>query len=149
MLTKISRSNWHRQATERSDHLGEIGLSSTERGKHAELLAATALLANGYSVMEPISPQPYDLAIRHPQTGETSYVQIKTAFSRNEERYGGEYIVVRGAKNSGKVYTREEVDYFVAVWQGEVYLFPNREIKEYWIRPDKLSEKWTKMDCGI
>jgi len=129
--------------------LGEIGLSSTERGKHAELLAATALLANGYSVMEPISPQPYDLAIRHPQTGETSYVQIKTAFSRNEERYGGEYIVVRGAKNSGKVYMREEVDYFVAVWQGDVYLFPNREIKEYWIRPDKLSEKWTKLDCGI
>ena len=129
--------------------MGEIGLSSTERGKHAELLAATALLANGYSVMEPISPQPYDLAIRHPQTGETSYVQIKTAFSRNEERYGGEYIVVRGAKNSGKVYMREEVDYFVAVWQGDVYLFPNREIKEYWIRPDKLSEKWTKLDCGI
>lgn len=129
--------------------MGEIGLSSTERGKHAELLAATALLANGYSVLEPISPQPYDLAIRHPQTGETSYVQIKTAFSRDEERYGGEYIVVRGAKNSGKVYTREEVDYFVAVWQGDVYLFPNREIKEYWIRPDKLSEKWTKLDCGI
>lgn len=129
--------------------MGEIGLSSTERGKHAELLAATALLANGYSVMEPISPQPYDLAIRHPQTGETSYVQIKTAFSRDEERYGGEYIVVRGAKNSGKVYMREEVDYFVAVWQGDVYLFPNREIKEYWIRPDKLSEKWMKLDCGI
>lgn len=129
--------------------MGEIGLSSTERGKHAELLAATALLANGYSVLEPISPQPYDLAIRHPQTGETSYVQIKTAFSRDEERYGGEYIVVRGAKNSGKVYTREEVDYFVAVWQGDVYLFPNREIKEYWIRPDKLSEKWMKLDCGI
>lgn len=129
--------------------MGEIGLSSTERGKHAELLAATALLANGYSVMEPISPQPYDLAIRHPQTGETSYVQIKTAFSRDEERYGGEYIIVRGAKNSGKVYTLEEVDYFVAVWQGDVYLFPNREIKEYWIRPDKLSEKWTKLDCEI
>src|SRR5690625_7020354 len=129
MLTKISRSNWHRQATERSDHLGGIGLSSTERGKLAELLAALALRANGYSVMEPISPQPYDLAIRHPQTGETSYVQIKTAFSRDEERYGGEYIVVRGAKNSGKVYTREEGDYFDEAWQGGGYFFTNREIK--------------------
>jgi|SRR5690625_1940949 len=124
-------------------------LSSNERGKHAELLAATALLANGYSVMEPISPQAWDLAIRHPITGETSYVQVKTAFSRNEERYGGEYIVVRGAKNSGRVYTREEVDYFIAVWDGKAYLFPNREKSEYWIRPKDLATKWTELEFEI
>lgn len=120
-------------------------LSSNERGKHSELLAATALLANGYSVLEPISPQPYDLAIRNPQTGETSYVQIKTAYLRDELRYGGEYVVVRGAKNSGKVYTKEEVDYFVAVWDCEVYLFPNREVSEYWVKPKDMATKWTKL----
>lgn len=120
-------------------------LTSNDRGKHSELLAATDLLANGYSVLEPISPQPYDLAIRHPQTGESSYIQIKTAFMRDEPRYGGAYIVVRGARNNGKVYTMGEVDYFVAVWDGEVYLFPNREKSEYWIRPKDLSTKWTHL----
>ena len=126
-----------------------IELSSNIKGRHAELLAQTALLANGYSVLEPISPQPYDLAIRHPETGETSYVQIKTAFLRDEPRYGGEYVVVRGAKNNGQTYTREEVDHFAAVWDGEVYLFPNREISEYWVRPAELGVKWQRLSTDI
>src|SRR5699024_2659052 len=101
------------------------------------------------SVMEPISPQAGDLAIRHPTTGETSYVQVKTAFSRNEERYGGEYIVVRGAKKSGRVYTREEVDYFIALWDGKAYLLPNGERPEYWIRPKDLATKWAELEFEI
>lgn len=128
-------------------------LSSNERGKHAELLAATALLANGYSVLEPISPQPYDLAIRNPYTSETKYVQIKTAYLRNSEkdveRYGKEYLRVPGARSSGKVYAKHEVDLFVAVWDGEVYLFPNREKSEYWITPEQLSIRWTKLERKI
>ena len=126
-----------------------IELSSNIKGRHAELLTQTALLANGYSVLEPISPQPYDLAIRHPETGETSYVQIKTAFLRDEPRYGGEYVVVRGAKNNGQTYTKKEVDYFAAVWDGEVYLFPNREISEYWVRPAELGVKWQRLSTDI
>jgi len=126
-----------------------IELTSNVKGRHAELLAQTALLANGYSVLEPISPQPYDLAIRHPETGETSYVQIKTAFLRDEPRYGGEYVVVRGAKNNGQTYTKKEVDYFAAVWDDEVYLFPNREKSEYWIRPKDLASKWTLLEREI
>ena len=126
-----------------------IELSSNIKGRHAELLAQTALLANGYSVLEPISPQPYDLAIRHPETGETSYVQIKTAFLRDEPRYGGEYVVVRGAKNNGQTYTKKEADYFAAVWDGEVYLFPNREISEYWVRPAELGVKWQRLSADI
>lgn len=124
-------------------------LSTTEKGRHAELLAQTALLAAGYVVMEPIAPEPFDMAIRRKDTKETSYVQVKTAFLRDEDRYRGDYIVVRGAKNSGKVYTRDEVDYFVAVWDGEVYIFPNREVSEYWIRPEQLDEKWTKLSTEI
>lgn len=123
-------------------------LSSNERGKHAELLAATALLANGYEVMEPISPQPYDLTVR--RAGEPAkFVQVKTAFVRDEERYGGEYIVVRGGRSNGKVYKKEEVDLFAAVWDGEVYIFPNREISEYWVRPSEIATKWTKLERDI
>src|SRR5690554_574549 len=123
-------------------------LTPLERGRHAELLAQTALLANGYTVMEPISPEPFDLAIK--REGErTLFVQVKTAFMRDEERYGGEYIVVKGAKNSGDVYTKDEVDHFVAIWNGAVYMFPNREVSEYWIRPSDMGTKWTKLSDKI
>ncbi len=124
-------------------------LSSNSKGKHAELLAATALLANGWSVLEPISPQAYDLAARNPDTQETVYVQVKTAFKRSEERYGGEYLVVRGARNNGRVYGLDEVDVFIAVWEGDCYLFPNREKSEYWIRPEHIDVKWTKLERDI
>ena len=124
-------------------------LTSSEKGKHAELLAATALLANGYSVLEPIAPEPYDLAVRRHDDKETFYIQIKTAFLRDEKRYGGEYLVVRGAKNNGDVYTKNEVDFFIAVWDGCCYLFPNREISEYWVRPSDIGVKWKKLEYGI
>src|SRR5699024_2879762 len=124
-------------------------LSSNEKGRHAELLAQTAFLANGYSVLEPISPQPYDLAIRNPSTHETAYVQVKTAFLREEKRYGGAYLVVRGAQNSGRIYSKDDVDMFAAVWDGDVYLFPNREISEYWTRLDEVGTKWTRIETGL
>lgn len=124
-------------------------LTSISKGMHAELLAQTALLANGYTVMTPLAPEPFDMAIKRIGDKTVYFVQVKTAFLRNEERYGGEYIVVRGAKNNGNVYTKQEVDYFVAVWDGEVYLFPNREVSEYWIRPSDLGEKWTKLETGL
>lgn len=124
-------------------------LTSSEKGRHAELLAQTALLANGWSVLEPIAPEAYDLAIRRVDDKDTNYVQVKTAFLRDEKRYGGQYIVVRGAKNNGKVYTKEEVDYFAAVWDGRVYLFPNREKSEYWIKPKDMATKWTELSTDI
>src|SRR5690625_7872477 len=98
--------------------------------------------------MEPISPQPYDLAVRRAD-GSTKYVQVKTAFKRDEKRYGGEYLVVRGAKNNGDVYTKDEVDIFVAVWVGDVYLFPNSDVMEYRIRSELICEKWTTLEHGI
>ena len=126
-----------------------IKRTSNDKGKHAELLAQTALLANGYNVLEPISPQPYDLAARNPQTQETVYFQVKTAFLRDEERYGGEYLVVKGARNNGKVYEKDEVDRFIAVWNGTCYVFPNREVSEYWVRPWQVDEKWTKLGTAL
>lgn len=134
--------------TETAPVLG-VGLSSNIKGRHAELIAQMALLANGWSVLEPISPQPYDLAVRHPATRETFYVQVKTAYLRNEKRYGGDYIVVRGAKNTGKAYTLREVEYFIAVWQGQAYMFPNREKSEYWIKLSDVDVKWTKLALDL
>lgn len=124
-------------------------LTSNDKGRHAELIAQTALLASGYTVLEPIAPEPFDLAIKRPGDKRTYYVQVKTAFKRNEKRYYGEYIVVRGAKRNGDVYTKDEVDYFVAVWDGKVYMFPNREISEYWVRPSELGVKWAELPTGI
>lgn len=124
-------------------------LTTNERGRHAELLAQTALLANGYTVLEPIAPEPFDLAFRRPGDKCTYYAQVKTVLKRDEARYGGEWLIVRGTKNNGKLYKRDEVDYFIAVWQGDVYIFPNSEKSEYWTRPDEIDEKWTKLKGAI
>src|SRR5690625_7957772 len=93
--------------------------SSNDKDKHAELLAQTALLANGWSVLEPISPQPYDLAARCPLTGEIIYVQVKTAYLRDSERdierYGKAYLRVPVARNMGRKDEFGEVDFFISV----------------------------------
>lgn len=123
-------------------------LSTNIKGKHAELLVQTAFMANGYEVSEPISPQPYDLVVRR-GNDDVRLVQVKTAFLRDEKRYGGKYVVVRGHKSNKDVYTRNEVDLFAAVWDGEVYIFPNREVSEYWCRPEELTKKWRKISLEI
>src|SRR5690625_2551800 len=123
-------------------------MTSNARGRHSELLAQTAFLANGFEVSEPVTPLPYDLIVRNPVTNEILTVQVKTAFLRDEERYGSVYLVVRGARNSGQVYEAEDVDMCAAVWDGEVYIFPNREVSEYWERLDKVETgigDWTKL----
>jgi len=124
-------------------------VSSNERGRHSELLAQTALLANGWSVLEPISPQPYDLAIRNPVTSETLYVQVKTAYERDERRYGGTYVIIKGARNNGLVYGKDEVDAFIAVHDNAVYMLPNREKSEYWVRKEQVGELWTRLELDL
>lgn len=116
---------------------------------HSELLAQTALLSAGYTVMIPLNPQPYDIAAKALDEKTPSYIQVKSAYKRDEERYGGAFLVVKGAKNNGSVYTKEEVDFFIAVWDNECYMLPNREITEYWIRPKDLETKWTKLETRI
>lgn len=127
----------------------ENKLTPIEKGRHAELIAQMALLANGWTVLEPIAPEPFDLAIKRIGDKKTYYVQVKTAFLRDEPRYGGEYLIVRGTKNNGEKYTREEADYFVAIWQGKAYMFPNEEKSENWVRPEHIGDKWTELSCEI
>lgn len=124
-------------------------LSSNEKGRHAELLAQTALLANGWTVLEPIAPEPFDLAIRRIDEDKTYYIQVKTASYRDEPKYNGAWVISKGAKNNGERYTRSEVDYFIAIWEGSVYMFPNTLQREYWIRPWEIADKWTKLETRL
>lgn len=125
-------------------------LTSTEKGRHAELIAQTALLANGFTVMEPIAPEAFDLAVIDPIDGRTLYGQVKTASVRNEPRYGdGDYLVVKGKNSSGRVYAKSDVDFFIAVHDGKAYMFDNREKGEYWCKADQVSNRWTLLNADL
>jgi len=124
-------------------------MSASEKGRHAELLAMAALMANGWTVSEPTLPEAFDLSIKRNGDKQTFYVQVKTASLRDEERYNGEWVITKGAKSNGTPYSKDEVDYFIAIFQGEVYMFPNLVQREYWVRPWELSESWTKLNIGI
>ena len=115
---------------------------STNIGTHSELRVMTALLANGYEVSKPIAPEPYDLTVRDPRSGEHFRVQVKTARVR-EDRDGA--IVVTARKSNGQTYTREECDYLAGVTEDAVYLIPNVEQTEYWAKPDLVDAKWTRL----
>jgi hypothetical protein len=115
-------------------------------GTHSELIASAALLAAGYEVSKPIQPESYDLSTRDPETGETKYYQVKTARVR-EERDG--YIVINARKGKDGIYPKDEVDYIVGVHGEDVYILENREIKEYWVSPHTIDQKWTKLRGDI
>lgn len=122
-------------------------MTTASRGKHSELIAATALMGRGYSVMFPASPaESFDLAFRSHDNKRTFYVQVKTGQVRQEERYGNEpYLVVKGVRSDGIVYDRKDIDYFIAIYNGKAYMFPNREITEYWCKLNELGTKWERI----
>lgn len=124
------------------------GIDSNGIGKHSELLAEIALTARGYQVLIPSSDtEAYDLAIKEGK--ETKFIQVKTAYPRDEERYNGLWLTIKGRKNNGNVYTKDEVDYFIMVWKNKCYMFPNREIKEYWFREHQLGERTTYLEANL
>lgn len=112
---------------------------SANVGRHAELIAAAALIARGLEVSTPLTPESYDLSTRCPETGETHYYQVKSARQR-DDRNG--YIVVNARKGNGDIYRKEEVDYIIGVLDNSrVFILENRELKEYWINPTQLEAK--------
>jgi hypothetical protein len=120
---------------------------TTTKGRHSELLAQTALLANGWTVMESTTPEVFDIGITRPGMGREFYrVQIKSARPRDDRN--GE-VVVYARKRNGESYTLDEADYFIGILENDVYMFPNRELSEYWCPAHALSEKWTKLEIGI
>lgn len=109
------------------------------KGTHSELLATTALLANGWEVAEPVSPKVYDLVAKPPNSEKWVQIQVKTARERTDRN--GE-IVVYAKKNNGNVYTIEDAEYIIGIYNNQVYLFPNREVSEYWVSPDIIETRW-------
>lgn len=116
-------------------------------GRHSELLAQTALLANGWTVMEPITTEPFDLAITRKGENKLVRIQVKTINFRLKD--GREYFVVKGKKNNGEVYTTDDCDVFIGVYENSVYMLDNRGLGEYWCSPCEVSNKWTELPTGI
>lgn len=119
-------------------------MTSTEKGRMAELIAMTAFMARGYTVMEPISAETWDFAATHKESHEHIRAQVKTITKR--VRDGVEYYVCKGRRNTGAPYSLAECDVFVGVYEGAVYLLDNRELSEYWVRVDEADSKWHRMD---
>lgn len=86
----------------------------------------------------PLAAETYDLSTRHPKTGETKYYQVKTAIERPDRNA----IVVQAKNGKGEIYPKSDVDYIIGVHGENVYVFENREIKEYWATPKNIGEKW-------
>ena len=120
-------------------------LSTSSIGRHSELLAMAALIANGWSVSEPTVPEAYDLLAY--KDGLTLRAQVKTIKQRTRD--GIDYYVIRGLKNSGQVYSLTDCDVFIGVIGDNVYMTDNREISEYWIRADEVDDRWTKLAIQI
>lgn len=116
------------------------------KGTHSELLATTALLANGWDVAEPVAPRAFDLIAQPPNSDRWVQIQVKTARQRNDRN--GE-VVVYAKKNNGKPYTLAEAEYIIGIYNNEVYLFPNREIGEYWVSPELINERWTLLPLNF
>jgi hypothetical protein len=83
---------------------------------------------------------------RAPGSTEWQRIQIKSARVRDDRN--GE-IVCYARKNNGKNYDADDCDLFIAVLNSEVYMFANRGICEYWVGPDNIAEKWTKLPLEI
>lgn len=122
-------------------------LSTASVGRHSELLAQTALLANGWVVMEPIVPEPFDIAVTKRGDNRLVKIQVKTILRRTKD--GIEYFVVKGKKSNGNVYTTDDCDLFIGVHQNTVYLIDCRSISEYWVRTDEVAEKWTELPTTL
>lgn len=122
--------------------------TTNTKGRHAELIATTALLANGFIVMEPTAPDVYDLGVTRKEWGNYyRRTQVKTARLRVKD--GVEWVVVTGTRNNGQHYSTDEIDDFIGVHNGVAYMFDCRNISEYWCKPAELSERWTRLDASI
>lgn len=120
-------------------------LSTSSVGRHSELLAMAALIADGWCVHEATTPEAHDLlAVKD---GQAVRIQVKTIKLR--EKDGVHYYVIRGLKNSGVPYDKSDCDAFCGVVDGRVFITANREISEYWARVDEVNEKWSELQLKI
>lgn len=139
-----------RQATQRKAAIpttSKDAYTTNTKGRHAELIAITALLANGFTVMEPTTPDVFDLGITRP--GRTDFLRVQVKTCRYRIKDGEPWVIVTGTRNNGQVYMTDDVDAFIGVYDGVAYMFDNTGLTEYWVKPAELSEKWTRLDSSI
>lgn len=127
--------------------VGGQAQTTATKGRHSELLAQTALLANGWTVLEPITTEPFDLAITRKGENRIIRVQVKTINYRVKDGY--EYYVVKGKKNNGVVYSTDECEIFIGVYENTVYMLDNRGLGEYWCTVADAATKWTELPTGL
>jgi len=117
-----------------------------QKGVHSQLLAATALLANGWEIAEPFCPESYDIVAKDPDSGQWKEIQVKTLQIR-EDRGGA--IVLHARKGNGQKYSKDECDFFLGILDdGSVYLVQNEGKREYWAQPGTLG-KWKRLDTAM
>ena len=104
-------------------------------------------MANGWTVLEPVVPEVYDLAIVRPGDTALKRVQVKTAAIRVRQDIA--WFTVTGRRNGKRTYSTEEVDYMIGVYEGVAYMFPCRGITDYWFKLAELDDKTTKLDASI
>lgn len=124
-------------------------LTSSSVGRHSELLAMAALIADGWCVHEATTPEAHDLLASKTVGNLTQYqrIQVKTIVTR--ERDGHKYYVIRGLKNSGVPYTVADCDAFIGVIDGRVYLTACTGLTEYWVKAEEVAEKWRELPIKI
>lgn len=124
---------------------------TTVIGAYSEIVAELALLANGYTVSRPRTPEPFDLKAEDPLTGREFKVQVKTIRKRND-RNGD--LVVYATKGNGDRYEKSDVDYFIGVLgeEGEtprVFMFENRNLREYWATEARACQRWIELSLWL
>lgn len=120
-------------------------------GAYSELVAEIALMANGYVVSRTRTAEPYDLKAVDPINGEEYKVQVKTIRKRSDR---GNELVVYATNGRGKPYAKSDVDLFIGVLVAEgevprVFMFENREIREYWASEARATERWIELPITL
>lgn len=125
--------------------------SSEVIGKYSQVIAKAALMAGGYEVAETETDEAYDFVAKDPLNGEWYTLQCKTVRIRDDR--GGQ-LVVYTTNGNGERYSKEDVDYFVAVLaqNGEnprVFMFENRGLREYWVSEESAKTRWVELPIAI
>ncbi|MBA9027563.1 hypothetical protein [Peribacillus huizhouensis] len=120
-------------------------------GVYSELAAELALMANGYVVSRTRTAEAFDLKAVDPVNGEEYKFQVKTIRKRADRN--GE-LVVYATNGRGNTYSKSDVDYFIGVLaeEGEVprvFMFENREIREYWSSEARASKRWVELSIAL
>ncbi|WP_339306843.1 hypothetical protein [Paenibacillus sp. FSL R5-0519] len=118
---------------------------------YSELIAQTALLANGWTTHVPRTKEAYDILATNPATGRAEKVQVKT-IRRRTDRNGD--LVIYTRKGNGTTYDLAEADWIAGVLAEDgapprVFLLENTCQSEYWCVESRLAERWPELPISL